>query len=228
MSRGLARARGRALLGALALLVSSAACRDRGLGEEGARTKEAFEKFIDFGMSNERYDLGRRETRGPPAKVRSREVNNLMSPRLRLEVEIELPYDLTGRALEEALLDNARGALAGTEFLAVRVKAWPGPLKRFGGTMGYAVMAIDGQGWDGERMGYREVKVTLGDAVRRPNPLDYQILCALELEAAALELKLKPPQARSKAQANIAKTLGLQVEGVRHAVGKVEAYYLKE
>ena len=213
---------------ALALLVGAAACRDKGLGEEGARTKEAFEKFIDFGMSNENYDHGKREKREAPAKVRSRFVNNTMSPRLRLEVEIELAYDLAGRALEEALLDNARRVLAGTEFQAVRVRAWPGPLKRFGGTMGYAVVALDGEGWDGERMGYREVKLTLGDAARRPSPLDYKVLCALELEAAALELKLKPPKARQQALVNVAKAMGLQLTGVRAAVTKAEAYYLKE
>ena len=225
----------------------AAGCEDRQRerkGEEGAQVKEAVEKFLDFGMSNERYQHGKRELRGAPAKVRSRVVNNTMSPRLRLELDIELPYDLAGAALEQAMLDNARRHLAGTEYQAVRVRAWPGPLQRVGGTMGYAVVSVDGQGWDGERLGYREAKVMLGDKARRPNPLDYKILCALEAElekladdkAAGDKAKAVPPkvaqakaaQRRPLAEANVARALGLQVEAVRNAASKAEAYYLKE
>ena len=70
-------------------VVAGPACRERERkGNEGAQVKEAVEKFLDFGMSNENYDHGKRELRDPPAKVRSRVVNNTMSPRLRLELEI--------------------------------------------------------------------------------------------------------------------------------------------
>ena len=229
------------------MLLAGSACRERERkGDEGVRVKEAIEKFIDFGMSNENYDHGKRELRAPPAKVRSKVVNNTMSPRLRLELEIELPYDLAGADLERAMLENARRSIAGTEFQAIRVRAWPGPLKRFGGTMGYAVVAVDGQGWDGERLGYREAKVMLAEGAQRPNALDHKILCTLEAEAEKLEGEKAadkgkaPPkaaaraaqaaaaQARSRAEATVAKTLGLQVEGVRNAVRKAEAYYLKE
>ena len=234
----------RALAVALVVLAGPA-CRERErTGKEGAQVKEAVEKFLDFGMSNENYDHGKRERREAPAKVRSRSVNNTMSPRLRLELDIELPYDLAGAALEQSMLDNARRHLAGTEYQAVRVRAWPGPLKRVGGTMGYAVVSVDGQGWDGERLGYREAKVMLGDKARRPNPLDYKILCALEAElekladdkAAGDKAKAVPPkvaqakaaQRRPLAEANVARALGLQVEAVRNAASKAEAYYLKE
>jgi hypothetical protein len=229
------------------IVLAGAACRDRErerTGNEGTQVKEAVEKFLDFGMSNENYDHGKREKREAAAKVRSRVVNNTMSPRLRLELEIELPYDLAGTALEQAMLDNARRHLAGTEFQAVRVRAWPGPLQRVGGTMGYAVVAVDGQGWDGERLGYREAKVMLADGTRKPNALDYKILCALEAEleklgndkAAGDKAKAVPAkvaqaraaQRRPLAEANVAKALGLQVEAVRNAAGKAEAYYLKE
>jgi hypothetical protein len=116
--------------------------------------------------------------------------------------------------------------------MAVRVRAWPGPLKRFGGTMGYAVVAVDGQGWDGERLGYREAKTVLSDGAPKPNALEYRILCALEKEADALALQkgapTKPAALRARAEANVAKSMGLQVEAVRHAVTRAEAYYLKE
>ena len=83
-------------------------------------------------------------------------------------------------------------------------------------------------------------------ATQKPNALDYKILTALEAEADKLEGEKAvdkgkaPPkvsakaaqaaatQARGRAEANVAKTLGLQVEGVRNAVRKAEAYYLKE
>lgn len=237
------------LLAAALATVCAPGCRDRERerkGEEGVQVKEAVEKFLDFGMSNERYNHGKRELKEPPAKVRSRVVDNTMSPRLRLELEIEVGYALAGQELERAMLENARRALAGTEFQAVRVRAWPGPLKRFGGTMGYAVVSIDGQGWDGERLGYREAKVMLAEGAPKPNALDYKILCALEAEAEKLAAekgdKSKPParapspkaaaaaaaQLRRRAEANVASALGLQVEGVRNAVRKAEAYYLKE
>ena len=240
------------LLAAALALASAPACRERErTGNEGAQVKEAVEKFIDFGMSNERYDHGKREARAAAAKVRSRVVNNTMSPRLRLELEIELPFDLAGKALEDAMLDNARRHLAGTEFQAVRVRAWPGPLKHYGGTMGYAMVAVDGQGWDGERLGYREAKVMVAEGAPRPNALDYKILCALEAEADRLADeqaggdKTKPAgkappartakaaqaaaaQVRGRAEASVARALGLQVEAVRNAVAKAEAYYLKE
>jgi hypothetical protein len=235
------------LLAAVLTVVWGAACRERAhQGDEGVRVKEAVEKFIDFGMSNENYNHGKREAREQPAKVRSRVVNNTMSPRLRLELEIELPYDLAGRELELAMLDNARRAIANTEFQAIRVRAWPGSLKRYGGTMGYAVVAVDGQGWDGERLGYREAKVMLADGAPKPNALDYKILCALEAEAEKLEGERAPDkgkappkpsaraaqaaaaQSRTRAEATVATALGLQVEGVRNAVRKSEAYYLKE
>jgi hypothetical protein len=244
----------RAIAPLLAVAVSLAvgpACRERERsGNEGAQVKEAVEKFIDFGMSNENYDHGKREARAAAAKVRSRVVNNTMSPRLRLELEIELPFDLAGKALEDAMLDNARRHLANTEFQAVRVRAWPGPLKHYGGTMGYAMVAVDGQGWDGERLGYREAKVMLAEGAARPNALDYKILCALEAEAGKLldekaagdkgkapaKVSAKAAAAapalaaplRAKAEASVAKALGLQVEAVRNAAAKSEAYYLKE
>lgn len=236
---------------ALALCaLAGAGCRERERkGDEGVRVKAAVEKFLDFGMSNENYNHGKRDKRDAPAKVRSRVVNNTMSPRLRLELEIELPYDLAGKALEEAMLDNARRALADTEFQAARVRAWPGPLRHFGGTMGYAVVAVDGQGWDGERLGYREAKVMLAEGAQRPNPLDYKILCALETEleqlsaekaalgkarpvsgkaAPARVVQAQAAQRRKLAEANVARAMGLQVEAVRNAVTKAEAYYLKE
>lgn len=245
----LGRARAAWLVVALVGLAPPA-CHDRERerkGDEGTKVKEAIEKFLDFGMSNENYDHGKREKREAAAKVRSRVVDNTMSPRLRLELEIELPYDLAGKPLEDAMLDNARRHLADTEFQAARVRAWPGPLKRFGGTMGYAVVAVDGQGWDGERLGYREAKTMLAEGAPKPNALDYKILCALEAEAEKLSAekgpdKTKPPpkagagkaaaaaaaQVRGRAEANVAAALGLQVEGVRNAVRKAEAYYLKE
>lgn len=205
-------------------------CRERERqGDEGSKVKEAVEKFIDFGMSNENYDHGKRAAHSPPAKVRSRRVDNTMSPRMRLALEIELPYDLRGAALEQAMLENARRALAGTAFQAVRVRAWPGALKRYGGTMGYAVVAVDGHGWDGERLGYREARSTLSEGVPRPNGLDYKILCALELEGEKqAATKAKPAAQRKQAEAAVAKALGLQVEAVRNAVDKAERYYLKE
>ncbi len=232
-----------------AVLLAGSACRERERrGDEGVRVKEAVEKFIDFGMSNENYNHGKREKREQPAKVRSKVVNNTMSPRLRLELEIELAYDLAGKDLENAMLDSARRAIAGTEFQAARVRAWPGPLQRYGGTMGYAVVAVDGQGWDGERLGYREAKVMLADGAPKPNALDYKILSALEAEAEKLEGEKAAPdkpkapptktsakaaaaaaaQARGRAEVNVAKTLGLQQEAIRNAVRKAEAYYLKE
>jgi hypothetical protein len=244
--------RGRAAWLLVALVgLGAPACQGRERerqGDEGTKVKEAVEKFLDFGMSNENYDHGKRERREAPAKVRSRVVDNTMSPRLRLELEIELPYDLAGAALEGAMLDNARRHLAGTEFQAARVRAWPGPLKRFGGTMGYAVVSVDGQGWDGERLGYRESKVMLTEGAPKPNALDYKILCALEAEAEKLSGEQAPDKAkrpaakagagkgasaaaaqiRGRAEANVASALGLQVEGVRNAVRKAEAYYLKE
>ena len=237
------------LLAVALALVAGPGCRERERsGNEGKQVKEAVEKFLDFGMSNENYDHGKRGARDAPAKVRSRVVNNTMSPRLRLEMEIELAYDLAGTALETAMLDNARRHLANTEFQAVRVRAWPGPLKRFGGTMGYAVVAVDGQGWDGERLGYREAKVMLAEGAPWPNALDYKILCALETEvdklldekaagdkvkagargAAAKAPPALPAPLRGKAEAAVAKALGLQVEAVRNAAAKSEAYYLKE
>jgi hypothetical protein len=241
------------LLALVLVVVAGPGCRGRErerTGNEGAQVKEAVEKFLDFGMSNENYDHGKREKREAAAKVRAKVVNNTMSPRLRLELDIELPYDLGGAALENAMLDNARRHLAGTEFQAARVRAWPGPLKRFGGTMGYAVVAVDGQGWDGERLGYRESKVMLADGAPRPNALDYKILCALEAEAGKLldekaagdkgkapakvpakSVAAAPALAaplRAKAEASVAKALGLQVEAVRNAAAKSEAYYLKE
>jgi hypothetical protein len=215
---------------ALTVVCGGAGCRERAhQGDEGSKVKEAVEKFIDFGMSNERYDHGKQVERLPPAKVRSRRVDNTMSPRLRLDLEIELPYDLRGAALERAMLESARRALAGTPYQAVRVRAWPGPLKRFGGTMGYAVVAVDGHGWDGERLGYREARSLLADTAARPNALDYKILCALELEAEKLAgSKAKPAAQRKQAEAAVAKALGLQLEAVRNAVAKADQYYLKE
>ncbi|HEY3357530.1 MAG TPA: hypothetical protein VGQ83_30040, partial [Polyangia bacterium] len=57
-----------ALLTGVALLGVVAGCRERARqGDEGVRTKQAIEKFIDFGMSNESYDFGTKETKAPPA-----------------------------------------------------------------------------------------------------------------------------------------------------------------
>ncbi|HEY3357170.1 MAG TPA: hypothetical protein VGQ83_28225, partial [Polyangia bacterium] len=133
--------------------------------------------------------------------------------------------------LEAAMLANARAALANTEYQAVRVRAWPGTLKRYGGTMGYAVVAVDGQGWDGERLGYREAKVMLAEGAPRPNALEYKMLVALEQEAGALVRQKKPPKEaarRQQAEANVAKGMGLQIEAIRNAVAKADAYYLKD
>jgi len=109
------------------------------------------------------------------------------------------------------------------------------------------VVAVDGLGWDGERLGHRSVKVTLGDAAHRPNAFEFRVLCALEEEMQRLEAggggasgrRGKAFSAKGtgskddaslarRAQANVASALGIDQETVARAVRKAEAYYLRE
>jgi hypothetical protein len=213
------------LLGALL----STACREHAAEpSEGQRVKEAVESFVDFSLGRDRGAPAARERRDRGPKVRQRRVDATMTPRLRLEVDIELPFDLRGPALEQALLDAARHLLADTEYQAVRVRAWPGPLGRFAGLMGTSVVAPDGQGWDGQKLAYREVKVALRAGAACPTAEEYKVLVALEAEAARLQPDgtLNRPN-RRRAAASVARALGVGLAVVERAATRAADCYAR-
>lgn len=206
--------------------------------KEGKQVREAYEqvfKYSDEIQGREPEAVMRRRLPKDVWRVRdNREIFN----RPRLEVELDMDYDASPERIRSHLQKVTTMAMAGTAYKAVRVRAWPSKLRRYGGIMGVSVLSPDGGGWASERVGYRQLKITLNTSneAKTPTKFEHSILVELEAEHAKLlaEARYQAMQERNPEKIErivvklVATRKGLTFESVARIVSAARNYYLQE
>jgi hypothetical protein len=169
--------RAAAALLALWCAVAAAGCRSR----EGQQLDEAIGSFLDFGLSNEERakTIHPEDTKRPHLHERSRRVELESKGGPRLEVELDMPHQLSKQQVEDALAIELARLATDEPYPSIRVVGRPAGLVVHGGVMGVAT-ATKG------RDGALETKVRAAIRDDRPalTPDQYEALVDLELALA--------------------------------------------
>jgi hypothetical protein len=209
-----------------------------GCKNEGKKVKEAYERAFEYGESLKQKEPKFFNRKKLPADVWRYRENNEIHGRSRLEVEVFMDADAEPEAIRKHLRKLTTLAKAGTSYKAIRVRAWPRGLRHYGGIMGVSVLAADGGGWAGERVGYRQLKVTVDQSggSRPPTKHEYALLEKLEKTHAALIQEKKrykrmaerrPERFRKLVVKKVAKESGLTKASVAAIARRAQSYYLQ-
>ena len=209
-----------------------------GCKKEGKKVREAYETVFKYSEEIQGRDPEVVMRRRLPKDVWRVKDNREIFNRPRLEVELDMPYDSSPDRIRKRLRKVTTMAKAGTPYKAVRVRAWPKGLRRYGGIMGVSVLSPDGGGWAGERVGYRQLKITLNTSgqVKKPTRYEYSVL--LELEKFHFKLleegRYQAMQERSPEKVEkivikqVAARKGLTPDSLAKIVARARTYYLQE
>lgn len=206
--------------------------------KEGKRVREAYEQVFKYSEEIQGRDPEVVMRRRLPKDVWRVKDNREIFNRPRLEVELDMPYDALPDRIRKRLRKVTTMAKAGTPYKAVRVRAWPKGLRRYGGIMGVSVLSPDGGGWAGERVGYRQLKITLNTTGQIKKPTQYEYSVLLELEKFHFELLQKgryqamqersPEKVEKIVIKQVAARKGLTPASLAKIVSRARAYYLQE
>ena len=209
-----------------------------GCKREGEQARKAYEDAIEYAESLKDKQPRIVERKKLPGDVWRYRENYEMQNRPRLEIELDLPYNAKPEEIKPVLQKVATKAKAGTPYKAIRVRAWPRNLRRYGGIMGYYVFSIDGGGWERERVGYRQMKIALNTAkdARPPTQHEYSLLLRMEEvhEKLLKEDKRKrrmaekaPEKFRSLVMEKVAAESGLTTASVEAIAKRAGRYYFQ-
>ena len=209
-----------------------------GCKKEGKQVRKAYESAIEYGESLKEKGPNIKYRKKLPGDVWRYRENYEMPGRSRLEVELDLPYNAKPKAIKAVLKKVATKAKAGTPYKAIRVRAWPRNLRRYGGIMGAYVLAIDGGGWARERVGYRQMKITLNTSKDAPPPTQHEYSLLLRMEEFHQKLlkekkryrrmaKKRPEKFRALVMQKVAAESGLTTASVEAIAKRAGEFYLQ-
>lgn len=205
--------------------------------KEGKQVKEAYETVFKYSESIQGRDPYVVLDKRLPKDVWRAKENHDIPGRPRLEVELDMPYDAKPDQVKERLQKITLLAKAGTHYKAIRVRAWPSKLRRYGGIMGVSVLSPDGGGWAREKVAYRQLKITLNTVdAACPTLFEHSVLVMMEqLHDKLKENKKANRLARKNPEkyeliviTKVAEQKGLTVPSVKKILGKARSYYLQE
>ncbi len=212
-------------------LGGSAGCK-----EEGEQVRQSYEDVVEYGKMFREKDPRFKSRKKLPGDVWQYRENYEMQSRPRLEIELDMPYNAKPEDIKPVLQKVATAGIAGGPYKAVRVRAWPRNLRRYGGIMAYYVFASDGGGWSRDGVYYR--KMVTGPHrnkdVRPPTQHEYSLLLRMEEihdqllkedEKLRKTAKKNPEAFREIVMERVAAESGLTTSSVTEIATKAKEYY---
>ncbi len=213
-----------ARLTAFSVLFSAAACGLVSCKREGRRLKEAYRQSYEYTtMFDRRTRRSRLRAELPKEVFRAEEIQE-GAGRVKLDMDIYVPFGIEPGAVRATLKELATKAMGVGGYRAVRARAFYEGLVHFGGPVGTYVLSKDGSGWDGTVSGYRVTSVHLPRLARN----DYEILKTVEVvwrELRARARRKNPRRIEEQAVAEAARRLGLTERSVAETVARARARF---
>jgi hypothetical protein len=172
-------------------------------------------EFLEFGQG---------KTKDPIKPELKREytirtwVEDVHEGRSRARADVEIPVEADPEQLEGWLRDACHDPKLLRNTSAVRVWAWPGKLHLLGFPYGTCTFARDGRGWDGQGVGFEDIRVFLpsGEALERAGIRSLTEEEHLILLGVDNQLRRKIP--REEALAQVAERHGIPPSRVQRAL----------
>lgn len=125
---------------------------------EAKKAKKAVEDFMGFSRGEDMTGEGQDEK--PPYTLVSR-TEEAVAGRSRITAVVEVDPGLDHASVNQVLRDACHDRQLQRGASVIKVIAWPGKLRRLATPLGECVFARDGNGWEGTKVGFEEIRVKL-------------------------------------------------------------------